>query len=194
MPEKTGGDAEMIEIELKGYADDRIFERVRERFEFMRKERQEDLYFQHPCRDFAETDEALRIRIKKFNGHFEAFLTYKGPKLDRISKTRREIEVPINDVDAYIDILHSLGFREVISVEKTREKYYVEKGITITLDEVEGLGKFIEIEKLAGGDVSIDQEVENLKKMLLDLGVRKFERRSYLELLLQRGMNDGQDR
>ncbi len=194
MPEKTGGDAEMIEIELKGYADDRIFERVRERFEFMRKERQEDLYFQHPCRDFAETDEALRIRIKKFNGHFEAFLTYKGPKLDRISKTRREIEVPINDVDAYIDILHSLGFREVISVEKTREKYYVEKGITITLDEVEGLGKFIEIEKLAGGDVSIDQEVENLKRMLLDLGVRKFERRSYLELLLQRGMNDGQDR
>ncbi len=194
MPEKTGGDAEMIEIELKGYADDRIFERVRERFEFMRKERQEDLYFQHPCRDFAETDEALRIRIKKFNGHFEAFLTYKGPKLDRISKTRREIEVPINDVDAYIDILHSLGFREVISVEKTREKYYVEKGITITLDEVEGLGKFIEIEELAGGDVSIDQEVENLKRLLLDLGVRKFERRSYLELLLQRGMNDGQAR
>ncbi|GAB6102609.1 class IV adenylate cyclase [Thermococcus atlanticus] len=184
----------MIEIELKGYADDRIFERVRERFEFMRKERQEDLYFQHPCRDFAETDEALRIRIKKFNGHFEAFLTYKGPKLDRISKTRREIEVPINDVDAYIDILHSLGFREVISVEKTREKYYVEKGITITLDEVEGLGKFIEIEELAGGDVSIDQEVENLKRLLLDLGVRKFERRSYLELLLQRGMNDGQAR
>lgn len=194
MQEKAGGEAEMIEIELKGYADERIFRRVRERFEFMRKEKQEDLYFQHPCRDFAETDEALRIRIKKFNGHFEAFLTYKGPKLDRISKTRREIEVPINDVDAYIDILHSLGFREVISVEKTREKYYVEKGITITLDEVEGLGKFIEIEELAGGDANIELEVEHLKKMLLDLGVKKFERRSYLELLLQRGMNNGQDR
>ncbi|WP_461865129.1 class IV adenylate cyclase [Thermococcus sp.] len=179
----------MIEIELKGYADERIFEKVRAKFEFMRRERQEDVYFQHPCRDFAETDEALRIRIKKFNGHFEAFLTYKGPKLDSISKTREEIEVPINDVEAYLTILRHLGFKEVISVEKTREKYYVEKGVTITLDEVEGLGKFVEIEELAGEGADIEGEVKKLRRILMELGVRKFERKSYLELL-QRGMKD----
>src|SRR4051794_13543350 len=38
---------------------------------------QSDQYFAHPCRDFAATDEALRIRVVGD----ESFVTYKGPKL-----------------------------------------------------------------------------------------------------------------
>ncbi len=176
----------MIEVELKGYADDKIFEKVRERFKFMRKEVHEDIYYQHPCRDFSKTDEALRIRIKRFNGHFEVFLTYKGPKLDTMSKTRKEIEVPISDVDAYSALLSYLGFKEVLTIRKVREKYYVEKGVTITLDEVEGLGKFIEIEKLVKEGENIQKEVRKLRMILKNLGVEKFERKSYLELLLEK--------
>lgn len=176
----------MIEVELKGYADDEIFKRVRERFKFMRKETHEDIYFQHPCRDFSKTDEALRIRIKRFNGHFEGFLTYKGPKVDGESKTRKEIEVVISDIDTHIDLLRSLGFKDVLTVVKIREKYYAEKGVNIALDEVEGLGKFIEIEKLVMDEKSIEKEVNKLKNILKSLGVKKFERRSYLELLLEK--------
>ncbi len=174
----------MIEIEVKGYADDGVFERVREKFKLIRTEYHEDTYFRHPCRDFAETDEALRIRIKRFNGHFEAFITYKGPKIDENSKTRKEIEVPISDPDKHLEILESLGFEEVLTIEKTREKYYADKGIVISLDEVEGLGKFIEIEALSNDTESITATVNRLKKILKDLGVEKFERRSYLELIL----------
>ncbi|NJE31492.1 class IV adenylate cyclase, partial [Thermococcus sp. 18S1] len=156
----------MIEIELKGYANEKIFERVRATFKFMRKEIHEDIYFNHPCRDFSKTDEALRVRIKRFNGHFEASLTYKGPKLDKISKTRKEIEVNIDNVDTYIKLLHALGFKEVLTVEKTREKYYIEKGVTITLDEIEGLGKFVEIEKLAKDEKEVEREVKRLQSIL----------------------------
>lgn len=113
----------MIEIEVKGYADDKVFERVRKNFKLIRREYHEDTYFQHPCRNFTETDEALRIRIRKFNGHFEAFITYKGPKIDPNSKTRWEIEVPVSDPDRHVEILESLGFKEVMTIEKTREKY-----------------------------------------------------------------------
>ncbi|HHI00055.1 MAG TPA: class IV adenylate cyclase [Thermococcus litoralis] len=176
----------MIEIELKGYADDKVFERVRRSFTFMRKEVHEDIYFNHPCRDFSETDEALRIRIKRFNGHFEAFLTYKGPKIDNLSKSRKEIEVSIEDVDTYLELLSLLGFREVLTVKKTREKYYVEKGVTVTLDEVEGLGKFVEIEKLAKDEKEVQREVPRLMEILRSLGIEKFERKSYLELLMER--------
>jgi len=176
----------MIEIELKGYADDKVFERVRRSFTFMRKEVHEDIYFNHPCRDFSETDEALRIRIKRFNGHFEAFLTYKGPKIDNLSKSRKEIEVSIEDVDTYLELLSLLGFREVLTVKKTREKYYVEKGVTVTLDEVEGLGKFVEIEKLAKDEKEVQREVPRLMDILKSLGIEKFERKSYLELLMER--------
>ena len=54
---------------------------------------QVDLYFAHPARDFAQTDEALRIRrVGERN-----FVTYKGPKLDAMTKTRRELELPLAD-------------------------------------------------------------------------------------------------
>lgn len=177
----------MIEVEVKGYADDEVFERVRERYRFVRREYHEDTYYQHPCRDFSKTDEALRIRIRRFNGHFEAFLTYKGPKMDSVSKTRKEIEVPIEDPDKHAMILEALGFREVMTVEKVREKFYVEKGITITLDDVEGLGKFIEIEAMTESREKVPELVEKLRKILIELGVSKFERKSYLELLLEKG-------
>src|SRR5262245_13223120 len=52
---------------------------------------QADRYFNHPARDFAQTDEAFRIR-KSGNSYR---VTYKGPKLDTKAKTRREIEIPI---------------------------------------------------------------------------------------------------
>jgi len=175
----------MIEIEVKGYADDKIFDRVRKQFEMIRRERQEDIYFQHPCRDFSKTDEALRIRLKRFNGHFEAFITYKGPKMEPHSKTRKEIEVQVEDPKGHEEILRELGFRRVFTVRKTREKYHVEKGIILALDEVEGLGKFIEAEALAEDDTEMEKTVERLKNLLREVGVTRFERRSYLELLLE---------
>src|SRR5262245_49585825 len=52
---------------------------------------QADTYFAHPSRDFAKTDEALRIRMVAGDG----VVTFKGPKLDATTKTRREIELPI---------------------------------------------------------------------------------------------------
>ncbi len=50
-----------------------------------------DRYFAHPSRDFAATDEALRIRT---SGEC-SWLTYKGPKIDSTTKTRREIDISL---------------------------------------------------------------------------------------------------
>jgi len=45
---------------------------------------QVDRYFAHPSRDFAKTDEAIRIRqVGDAN-----FITYNGPKIDTTTKTR----------------------------------------------------------------------------------------------------------
>ena len=51
-----------------------------------------DTYFAHPARDFAQTDEGLALR-RQDTSHF---ITYKGPKLDAATKTRREIEIPLS--------------------------------------------------------------------------------------------------
>ncbi len=181
----------MIEVEIKGYADDEVFKRVRKNFQLIRKEYHEDTYYAHPCRDFSSTDEALRIRIRRFNGHFEAFLTYKGPKIDQHSKSRVEIEVPINDPDKHAEILRNLGFSEVLTLDKVREKYYVDKGVVIALDEVSGIGKFVEIETFAEREEEVPRKVSFLREVLGDLGVKRFERRSYLELLLEKDGSHG---
>src|ERR671922_2772590 len=70
-----------------------------------------DEYFNAPDRDFARTDEALRLRrIGPAN-----FVTYKGPKRDPQTKTRTEIEVPLAEGDRaaadFAQILIHLGYR-----------------------------------------------------------------------------------
>ena len=49
---------------------------------------QVDRYFAHPCRDFARTDEALRLR----RDGDDVAITWKGPRIDAATKTRRESE------------------------------------------------------------------------------------------------------
>jgi len=44
-----------------------------------------DRYFAHPVRDFSSTDEALRIRSVADENR----ITYKGPKIDATTKTRK---------------------------------------------------------------------------------------------------------
>ncbi len=178
----------MIEVEVKGYASDRIFEQVRRKFELLRREKHEDTYLGHPCRDFSSTDEALRIRIKRFNGHLEAFLTYKGPKIEGRSKTREEIEVEIDDPGGYSRLLRKLGFFEVAKVVKSREVYFVEKGLTLALDDVVGLGKFVEAEVLMDDGSDVSPVVDRLIGILRDVGVVKLERKSYLELLMEKAI------
>src|SRR5437868_7119625 len=79
-----------------------------------------DHYFRHPCRDFAQTDEALRLR----NVGSDNFITYKGPKIDPTSKTRRELELPLSTgsetVERFTELLGALGFKPVATVSKQR--------------------------------------------------------------------------
>ena len=88
-----------LEIEVKAYADNlaRVEERLKEMGTvFIAEVSEKDTYFNHPNRDFAVTDEALRIRV----ADKQSFLTYKGRKIDAKSKTREEIEVALGDVDS----------------------------------------------------------------------------------------------
>lgn len=146
-----------------------------------------DRYFNAPDRDFGKTDEALRIRsIGSQN-----VVTYKGPKTDPLTKTRSEIEVPLGDgpevVEKFAQILIKLGYRFVALVEKQRTIYYWQRSgfdLEICLDEVQGLGKFVELEIIAP-----PEHLESARSVLFEvagqLQLTKSERRSYLEMLLE---------
>src|SRR5580658_5815271 len=84
-----------------------------------------DLYLAHPSRDFSKTDEALRLRQKGDAN----YMTYKGPKIDAETKTRREIELPLapgpESLASWTALLEAIGFLPVAEVKKSRRKAIV---------------------------------------------------------------------
>lgn len=149
--------------------------------------REEDHYFNAPDRDFAQTDEAFRLRRVGSSN----FLTYKGPKRDPQTKTRTEIEVALapgaETAAAMSQLVTRLGYRPVAVVTKTRQVFRTHRqgyNLEICLDEVKDLGRFVELEILAPED-QLDQARRVLQAAAGELGLSDSERRSYLELLLQ---------
>jgi adenylate cyclase class 2 len=147
---------------------------------------QADTYFAHPARDFARTDEALRLRrVGETN-----YITYKGRKLDLETKTRRELELPLpagaKSFDQYTELLLALGFGQVATVRKRREPgRLVWEGlpVEIALDVVEGLGDFVELE-VGAEEINLPAAKAAIAGLSRQLGLSAGERRSYLELLL----------
>jgi adenylate cyclase class 2 len=168
----------MLEIEAKARIPDpiEIERKVKDLgFKHQKSETQRDIYYRHPNRDFSKTDEALRIReIEE-----KCYLTYKGPKLDKKTKTRMEIEVEIRDAEKIKEILRNLGFQEA-GVVKKRRKIYSLGEYRIFIDKVQSLGTFLEVEKT--GEYDIGKLLELFDK--LGIPRENLERRSYLELLL----------
>ena len=166
-----------MEIEIKCYCDDA--EHIKHLlFEmdalFLDRRFERDAYFNHPSKNFADSDEALRLRAI---GE-KAIITYKGPKVSKISKARIEHETELKDYDSMNNILLSLGFTHSGIIEKERFVYSF-NGMEICIDYVDGLGVFVEIEKRGELKDEIEQELFNTAEKL---GLTKFERRSYLEL------------
>jgi len=181
----------MIEVEIKFRVPDRsLVERLMAvgPLSFGDPVVQRDIYFNHPQRNFRETDEALRIRTA---GEQNA-LTYKAPRLDTLTRARPETEIPFlagaESTGQMQSVLLALGFRIIESVEKTRRTAaLIWEGTTIevTLDELPSLGIYLEIETLAEESqwqVARDQIVRLAKHWeILELR----EPRSYLRMLLE---------
>ena len=145
---------------------------------------QVDTYFAHPVRDLRATDEALRLRSE--DGTLR--LTYKGPKLDPPRKTREEIEFAlVTDHATAATLLERLGFRVAGEVRKRRREWTLEEAyrIVVSIDEVEGLGTFSEIEVEAADVTQGRERLESLRKRL-GLGHLEPIAQSYLELLASR--------
>lgn len=149
---------------------------------------QVDHYFAHPARDFSRTDEALRIR----QVGEQCWITYKGPKLDAETKTRRELELPLasgsQSAADFAELLGALGFVPAGEVHKSRRPATLPwQGavVHVALDDVEQLGPFAELELTADAD-GLDQARATLASLAQACHLCDSERRSYLELLLAR--------
>jgi adenylate cyclase class 2 len=160
-------------------------------------ETQIDTYYDHPCRAFRDTDEAVRVRNRQpdtdtkawiSNDEYAQFeMTYKGPKVDPLSKTRVELSVGVDNTSSICSILDNLSFKKVAEVVKKRTFYDV-NGITVSIDDVVDVGLFLELERV----VDDEKEIEGAREAIFDI-VRKLSldpasaiRESYLEIYLEK--------
>ena len=112
----------------------------------------------------------LRIRTEEVDGKRTVYLTLKksqGAYLDKI-----EHESIVDSATRVMDIVTTLGFVKYSDVTKTRQQGSIED-MTICVDSVDGLGVFVELEKLTeDDDIMLYQEVsDEMWAILGQLGV-----------------------
>jgi len=194
----------MIEVEIKVRISDpdlirKKFEEHQGSYKFFL--RHEDTYYNMPkgLRNFEQTDEALRLRTSikfesnnKYNPQdIDYFITYKGKKIDKITKTREEIDIKIEDIEKMKELLELLGFQEVLTVKKERELFifhYKNYKIEALIDFLPALGQyFVEVEYLSDSKGKIRESREILFEFLGLFGIHKEDsiKESYLELILK---------
>jgi adenylate cyclase class 2 len=171
----------MLEIELKVRVD--ALGPVRNRLQQLNAEsfgrvHEHDIYYNAPHRNFAKTDEALRVRY----AGGKAVVTYKGAKVkDLRLKAREELNTGVESGEVIGEILARLGFVKTAGVNKWREHYRYGNA-SIALDEVEHLGTFVEIEVIANTETQEAlKRIDTIKKELGITGEAILA--SYLELL-----------
>lgn len=188
---------DMFEVEIKFAVSDREpFLAQLDRFQIELDEPVEEIdrFYRHPVRNFVETDECLRIRRRiPAAGVEECFLTYKGPKIDESTKTRRELEIPLTEPSHWDELFRILGFMpggEVRKFRRRAEWQFASRKFDVLLDFLPELEKrnknayFVELETLAE-----ESEVDDARDALIEaskmLGLTSSIRTSYLGLLAQ---------
>jgi len=172
----------MLEIELKVRISslDPVRERLLEcNAQFCGRVHEHDVYYNAPHRDFGVTDEAVRVRYT--NDH--AVVTYKGAKITTTAlKAREELSLAVESGAVFEKILDRLGFSKTAEVNKWRENFRL--GVaSISLDSVDELGTFAEIEVMAETDAA--DASARINKISQEIGIQGEPiLASYLELLL----------
>lgn len=158
-----------IELEKSFVLDEENERRIQgkleqEGFKLVSEEVEEDTYFSDQELNFVKNRVCLRTR-KINDDHLE--LTYK-PKsteeTEKFGKKEVNIELNVKDYEDIKYIIKQLGYIEYVSFKKYRTTYSknvngIERNIMI--DELKGIGKFIEFEVLS--------EKEDKQKMLSEL-------------------------
>lgn len=176
-----------IEIEMKYKITKEIYEEIIKYFKFKninsKEAKQNDIYFSpihFPFFGDKIDNECLRIRvIDKKN-----ILSYKKFIPATVNEPAHciEHELEITDIDKIKLILNDLRIKEEFILKKERKSYIYKNNIEISLDKVDNLGFFIELEII--NKENIDKSIEEINKFITKFKItedmRNYEGYSYL--------------
>ena len=157
--------------------------------EVVRTQIQIDSYYTPAHRNFLESDiisEWLRIREtdQGCSLNFKQWLAIGAV----IQNQCNEYETQITDSFALKSIVSALDFKQIIVVNKTRNSWIYDK-VEISIDYVEELGAFIELEAVNKVEESEIENMNNYFNYILEMlgaKVGERDRRGYPYLLLEK--------
>lgn len=106
---------------------------------------QADIYYDFAQKSLTGSGKGMRIRRQKSAGIETVILTYKGKRQEGEYKIRPEHEVEVSDGQTLMDILDGIGLQKQLTVEKKRQMWQF-NDCEVCLDDVAGLGAFVEVE------------------------------------------------
>jgi len=141
-----------------------------------------DAFFDFEDRRLKQADSALRLRERRDLEGPDVWhrLTFKGPKHGGVYKQRREVEFGVDQPENVKMLLESLGMKVFFQYTKRRNSW-VFNDCDIEVDQIEGVGDFIEVE---GPDETC------IRRVIETLGLqdRPVIHESYLSMVIrQRG-------
>lgn len=112
------------------------------------------------------------FRIRQQDGKSILTMKYKASSRPRDNHERESL---IDSPKEVADMLERVGYKAGVRIRKTRQ-IATYKGLELCVDEVDGLGSFVEVEKLAEDDASVDEVQDALWLLLEQLGVHPRDR------------------
>jgi len=180
-----------VEIKIKITNPDELREKLLGYGKLLKSIRQIDEYYVPYHRDFfaqkPHPTEWLRIRTNPDKVFFEYDKSI-NKKSDGEQECAEEYETQISDPGEFRNILHFLDFKKVVTVDKEREYWDCGK-FEIALDDVRGLGFFVEVE--AKGDFKSNVEakkecIDFLKQFATENIESNYIKKGYPVLLLEK--------
>ncbi len=161
-----------IEVEIQVIIKDseKAEKKLREAGSFVKTRKQIDKYFVPPQRDFFTKDppdEYLRVRYEDGKNHLNYSFLHFGE--DGWLKSTDEYETPVDKPGVIEEVFKKIGMILKVTVKKTR-MYFDCGDFEVTLDQIEDLGDFMEVEakKDFGG---VDKTRNACSDFLNNLGV-----------------------
>ncbi|MDD5040704.1 MAG: class IV adenylate cyclase [Patescibacteria group bacterium] len=165
-----------IEIQVRLATADSLIKALEAGGKFRFERQQIDEYYTPPHRDFTSVRPVKEwLRLRDAEGVYS--LNYKNWHYDTdgTSNYCDEYETQLLGIEQIRNIFTALRYRKIVTVDKVR-KAWLYKNWEVSVDQIAGLGDFVEIEYKGSEHPDPKEETDRMVEFLKSLGCRKIER------------------
>ena len=163
-----------VKLKVSEWESDRILNLIKKDYIYLGKEKHSAIYYESKLRKFNKE----YLRIRKENNVY--VLNYKKTTDKNLCE---EYETIVDNATNLALILEHIDLQIKGEINKTREKYLYKNKYEVSFDEVENIGRFVEIE--VKKYTSYEEEYNELFKLLNDLHIdlKSIDKKRYIDYL-----------